>query len=51
MPAKKHVMSSMYLTPAAHRALAKLCERTRVPRAVLVREAIDDLLKKYRRVK
>jgi hypothetical protein len=47
MPAKTYTLSSMYLTPKAHRALAKLSERTRIPRTVLVREAVDDLLRKH----
>lgn len=44
----KTIMVNMYLTPAQKRALDKLTEHTRIPRAVLVREAIDDLLKKYK---
>ncbi len=48
MPAKKTIMAPMYLSPEQKRGLDKLSERTRIPRAVLVREAIDDLLKKHR---
>jgi predicted transcriptional regulator len=43
----KTIMVNMYLTPTQKRALDKVTEQTRIPRAVLVREAIDDLLKKY----
>jgi predicted transcriptional regulator len=42
-----NIMVNMYLTPTQKRALDKLAELTRIPRAVLVREAIDDLLKKH----
>lgn len=47
----KTIMVNMYLTPTQKRALDKLTEQTRIPRAVLVREAIDDLLKKYKKNK
>ena len=43
----KTIMVNMYLTPTQKRALDKLTERTHIPRAVLVREAIDDLLAKH----
>lgn len=43
----KTIMVNMYLTPAQKRTLDKLTELTRIPRAVLVREAIDDLLTKH----
>jgi len=37
----------MYLTPEAFAELDRLAKVTRIPRAALVREAIDDLLKKH----
>ena len=43
----KTIMVNMYLTPTQKRALDKLTEQTRIPRAVLVREAVDDLLAKH----
>jgi len=37
------------LLPDQLKALDVIAQRTRIPRSVLVREAIDDLLKKYKR--
>ncbi len=37
------------VTPAQKRTLDKLSGVTHIPRAVLIREAVDDLLMKYRR--
>ena len=37
------------LTPQQVEALNALSARTRIPRAVLIREGIDDLLKKHKR--
>lgn len=45
----KTIMMSMYLTSAQKKALDQLVKNSHIPRAVLVREAIDDLLKKYKR--
>jgi metal-responsive CopG/Arc/MetJ family transcriptional regulator len=45
----KPVQALMYLRPDQFKALNELSARTRIQRSVLVREAIDDLLKKYRR--
>ncbi|HLQ13104.1 MAG TPA: ribbon-helix-helix domain-containing protein [Steroidobacteraceae bacterium] len=42
---------TMYLEPANLEALTALAKRTRIPRAELVREAIDDLLVKHRAIK
>jgi predicted DNA-binding protein len=42
------VLTSLYLDPPAHQALKELSEKTRVPVAVYLREAIDDLLTKYK---
>lgn len=43
----KRVLTSMYLDPPVAQALRALSERTRIPQAVYLREALDDLLKKY----
>jgi len=47
----KKTIVSCYLEPKQHAALRALSERTRVPAQVYVREALDDLLAKYRGVK
>jgi hypothetical protein len=47
----KPITALMYLTAAQFKALNDLSKRTRIQRSVLVREAVDDLLKKYRRVR
>ena len=36
-----------YLTPEQKKALDQLTKTTRVPKTVYMREAVDDLLKKY----
>ncbi|MGH8241424.1 MAG: ribbon-helix-helix domain-containing protein, partial [Steroidobacteraceae bacterium] len=41
-------VQSIYLEPAKAKQLDELAERTRIPKAVLLREAVDDLLKKHR---
>ena len=55
MPPKKTErsfhMQSIYLEPGKAEALDALSESTRIPKAALLREAVDDLLTKYRRVK
>jgi len=48
MKKPKIVQTPMYLTPVQKRALDRLSEVTRIQRSVLVREAVDDLLKKYK---
>ena len=50
MKKEKMVQTPMYLTPAQKRALDELSRVTRIQRSVLVREAVDDLLVKYRKV-
>ena len=40
-----------YLDPEQHAALKKLSEKTRVPAAAYIREAVDMVLKKYKKVK
>lgn len=44
----KRVLTSLYLDPPGHAALKALSERTRIPVAVYLREAVDDLLTKYK---
>ncbi|MHB1872330.1 MAG: ribbon-helix-helix domain-containing protein [Steroidobacteraceae bacterium] len=43
----KRVLTSLYLDPPVHKALRQLSEATRVPAAAYLREAVEDLLKKY----
>lgn len=43
----KRIMTPIYLDPPQREALKQLSERTRIPMSVYMREAIDDLLKKY----
>lgn len=40
-----------YLDPPQKAALDALTQRTRIPRSVLLREAVDDLLKKHKQKK
>jgi predicted transcriptional regulator len=44
---EKPIQTPMYLTPDQFKELNRLAELTRIQRSVLVREAVDDLLKKY----
>lgn len=44
----KRVLTSLYLDPPAYEALKGLSESSRVPVAVYLREAIDDLLAKHK---
>lgn len=44
----KRVNTSLYLDPPAYEALKSLSEKSRIPVAVYLREAIDDLLAKYK---
>lgn len=50
MPTMKgnRVLTSLYLDPPAHAALKQLSAESRVPVAVYLREAIDDLLRKHK---
>ena len=43
---KKH-LQSLYLEPEKASELDELAETSRIPKAVLLREAVDMLLKKY----
>jgi Ribbon-helix-helix domain len=45
---EKRVFTGVYFDRAQHDALRGLSDRTRVPLAAYLREAVDDLLKKYR---
>lgn len=46
-PRKLHAQS-LYLEPEKAKQLDRLAEKTRIPKAVLLREAVDDLLVKHR---
>jgi predicted DNA-binding protein len=50
MPKKvgRRVMTSAYLDPEVYEALGSLSERLGIPAAELVRQAISDLLLRYR---
>jgi len=47
----KRAFETVYLDHDKLELFKKLATDTRIPRAVLAREAIDDLLVKYRRLK
>jgi len=49
MPPKRprRVTMPVYFDPAQKVAIMRLSKATRVPAAVYLREAVDDLLKKY----
>ena len=49
-PRKLH-LQSLYLEPEKAELLDALAGETRVPKAVLLREAVDDLLTKYGKLK
>ena len=44
---EKPIQAPMYLMPNQFKDLNLLAKVTRIQRSILVREAIDDLLKKY----
>ena len=44
-------LQSLYLEPAKSALLDELTEETRIAKAVLLREAVDDLLVKYKKLK
>jgi predicted DNA-binding protein len=46
---RKRVTTTIYLDPEQVKALKRLHEETKVPTAVRIREAIDNLLAKYNR--
>ena len=43
----KRVLMSLYIDPDVYAAVKQLSKETRVPAAVYLREAVDDLLEKY----
>ena len=47
---KKH-MQPLYLEPEKAELLAELSAETRIAKAVLLREAVDDLLEKHKKWK
>lgn len=47
MKVGKQIKMVSYYSPEAAEHLTKLSETTRVPKAEYLREALDDLLKKY----
>jgi len=47
-PKRRKILQSLYLEPAETYALDRLQKRLRIPKAVLLREAVDDLLAKYK---
>jgi len=49
-PRKLHAQS-IYLDPAKAALLDELAAQSRIPKAVLLREAVDDLLIKYKVLK
>lgn len=49
MVATKKKQTLALLEPEQHAQLKKLSEKTRVPMSAYMREAVDDLLKKYRK--
>jgi hypothetical protein len=44
-------LQSLYLEKDKAALLDELAEETRIPKAVLLREAVDDLLIKYKKLK
>ena len=44
-------LQSLYLKPEKASLLNDLAAETRIPKAVLLREAVDDLLQKYKKLK
>jgi Ribbon-helix-helix domain len=51
MTPRKFSLQSLYLEPDRAALLDKLAAETRIAKAVLLREAVDDLLVKYGKVK
>lgn len=47
--ATKNIPTMIYLTPGQKKAMGQLSKGTRVPASVYYREAVDDLLMKYKR--
>jgi predicted DNA-binding protein len=51
MTPRKLQLQSLYLEPQKAALLDSLSAKTRIPKAVLLREAVDDLLIKYKKLK
>ena len=51
MTPRKLQLQSLYLEPDKAELLDELAADTRIPKAVLLREAVDDLLTKYGKLK
>jgi hypothetical protein len=51
MTPRKLRLQSLYLEPQKSALLDSLAAQTRIPKAVLLREAVDDLLIKYKKLK
>jgi hypothetical protein len=47
----KRKLHTVYLDPDKHELFMQLSQETRIAQAVLLREAVDDLLKKHRMLK
>jgi hypothetical protein len=47
----KRKTHTVYLDPDKHELFVQLSKQTRIAQAVLLREAVDDLLEKYRLLK
>jgi len=47
MSPRLKTLQSLYLEPLQAKKLDELAARTRIPKAVLLREAVDDLLAKH----
>jgi predicted DNA-binding protein len=45
----RRIMTPVYLDPEKKAAITQLSKATRVPAAVYLREAVDDLLNKYKK--
>jgi hypothetical protein len=48
---RNYVQQPIYLLPETAELLRQLTASTRIPKAVLLREAVDDLLVKYKLLK
>jgi predicted DNA-binding protein len=51
MTPRKLNLQSLYLEPERAKLLDELAADTRIPKAVLLREAVDDLLTKHGKLK
>ena len=51
MTPRNKVLQSLYLEPEQAKLLDEIAIETRIPKAVLLREAVDDLFGKYKKLK